>query len=140
MESYEKSVKEGALTPFTYQRLCCLHLEAGRLPQALGSAQQGIKVLKKARTNLPQEIYFWFVFQRLKRKIIRRIPFPTAWPEVDPGTSACLTASASNTGPPFTFSSSYGKYATILRKGWIESHNPYEIHPPTGMRHREGRY
>jgi len=74
LDSYEKGVKEGALTPFTYQRLCCLHLEAGRLPQALDCAQQGIKVLKKARTNLPQEIYFWFIFQRLKRKIIRRMP------------------------------------------------------------------
>jgi len=74
LDSYEKGVKAGALTPFTYQRLCCLHLEAGRLSQALGCAQQGIKVLKKARTNLPQEIYFWSVFQRLKRKIIRRMP------------------------------------------------------------------
>jgi tetratricopeptide (TPR) repeat protein len=74
LDSYEKGVKAGALTPFTYQRLCCLHLEAGRLSQALASAQQGIKVLKKARTNLPQEIYFWFLFQRLKRKIIRRMP------------------------------------------------------------------
>lgn len=74
LDSYEKSVKEGAITPFTYQRMCCLHLEAGRLPQALDCAQQGMKVLKKARTNLPQEIYFWFVFQRLKRKIIRRMP------------------------------------------------------------------
>ena len=74
MESYEKGVKAGALTPFTYQRLCCLHLEANRLPEALDCARQGIKVLKKARTNLPQEIYFWFIFQRLKRKIIRRIP------------------------------------------------------------------
>ena len=48
LDSYEKSVKEGALTPFTYQRLCCLHLEASRLPQALSCAEQGIKVLKKA--------------------------------------------------------------------------------------------
>jgi tetratricopeptide (TPR) repeat protein len=75
LESYEKGVKAGALTPFTYQRLCCLHLEAGRLSQALSCAQQGIKALKKARTNLPQEIYFWFIFQRLKRKIIRRMPY-----------------------------------------------------------------
>jgi tetratricopeptide (TPR) repeat protein len=74
LDSYEKSVKEGALTPFTYQRLSCLHLEAGRLTQALVCAQQGIKVLKKARTNIPQEIYFWFIFQRLKRRIIRRMP------------------------------------------------------------------
>jgi tetratricopeptide (TPR) repeat protein len=74
LDNYEKGVKEGALTPFTYHRLCCLHLEAGRLSQALGCAQQGIKVLKKARTNVPQEIYFWLVFQRLKLKIIRRMP------------------------------------------------------------------
>ena len=74
LDTYEKGVKAGALTPFTYQRLSVLHLEAGRLPQALACAQQGIKVLKKARTNLPQEIYFWFVFQRLKRKITRCMP------------------------------------------------------------------
>ena len=74
LDSYEKSVKEGALTPFTYQRLCSLHLEASRLSQALSCVEQGIKVLKKARTNIPQEIYFWFVFQRLKLKIIRRMP------------------------------------------------------------------
>ena len=74
LDSYEKGVKEGALTPFTYQRLCCLHLEAGRLPQALSYVQQGIKALKNARTNLPQEIYFWFIFQRLKRKIFRGMP------------------------------------------------------------------
>jgi tetratricopeptide (TPR) repeat protein len=74
LDSYEKSLKEGALTPFTYQRLTCLHLDAGRLPQALGCAKQGIKVLKKARTTVPQEIYFWFVFQKLKLRIIRRMP------------------------------------------------------------------
>jgi tetratricopeptide (TPR) repeat protein len=73
LDSYEKSVQEGALTPFTYQRLCCLHLEASRLPKAMGCAQQGIKILKKARTNLPQEIYFWFAFQKLKHKITRRM-------------------------------------------------------------------
>jgi len=67
--SYEKSVEEGALTPFTYQRLCCLNLEAGRFSQALNSAHKGIKALKKARTSIPHEIYFWLVFQRLKRKI-----------------------------------------------------------------------
>lgn len=71
LDSYEKGVLEGALTPFTYQRLCCLHLEASRLPKALSCAQQGIRILKKARTNLPQEIYFWFVFQKLKHKITR---------------------------------------------------------------------
>jgi tetratricopeptide (TPR) repeat protein len=74
LDSYDRSVREGALTPFTYLRLSCLHLEAGRLTQALASVQQGIKVLKKARTNLPQEIYFWFLFQRIKRKIIRLMP------------------------------------------------------------------
>jgi len=74
VETYEKSVQEGALTPFTYHRLSCLHLEAGRLPQALTYAKRGIKALKKARTNVPQEIYFWFVFTRLKRRITRRMP------------------------------------------------------------------
>jgi tetratricopeptide (TPR) repeat protein len=73
LDSYDRSVREGALTPFTYLRLSSLHLDAGRLTQALASVQQGIKVLKKARTNLPQEIYFWFLFQRIKRKITRSI-------------------------------------------------------------------
>jgi len=74
LDSYEKSVKEGALTPYTYQRLSCLHLEAGRLPQALEYAQKGVKVLKKSRTKVPEEIYFWFIFQKLKWKIRRRLP------------------------------------------------------------------
>jgi tetratricopeptide (TPR) repeat protein len=76
LESYEKGVAEGALTPFTYQRMSQLHLEASRFPKALGCARQGIQVLKKARTNLPQEIYFWFVFQKLKRKIARGMRSP----------------------------------------------------------------
>jgi tetratricopeptide (TPR) repeat protein len=77
LDSYGKGVQEGALTPFTYQRLCFLHLEADRLPLAMDYAQQGIRALKKARTNIPQEIYFWFVFQKLKRKINRRMRLST---------------------------------------------------------------
>jgi tetratricopeptide (TPR) repeat protein len=76
LESYENGVQEGALTPFTYQRMCALHLQASRFPKALGCAQQGLKVLKKARTNLPQEIYFWFVFQKLKHRITRCMRAP----------------------------------------------------------------
>ncbi len=73
LESYEKGVRQGALTPFTYQRMCCLHLDAGRFSQALNCARQGMQVLKEARTNMPQEIYFWFVFQKLKHKVVRRM-------------------------------------------------------------------
>ena len=71
LESYERGVQQGALTPFTYQRMCRLLIEAKRFPQALSCVRQGIKVLKEARTNLPQEIYFWCVFQKLKHKIVR---------------------------------------------------------------------
>lgn len=71
LESYTASAAEGALTPFTYQRLGELHLGAGRFPEALGCARKGLQVLKQACTNVPQELFFWFVFQRLKYRIAR---------------------------------------------------------------------
>ncbi|MDH4205455.1 MAG: tetratricopeptide repeat protein [Desulfobacteraceae bacterium] len=63
---YEKGVGEGSITPFSYQRLSCLHLDAGRPGKALEYCRRGIKSLKKANTNLFQEIYFRFLFHRLK--------------------------------------------------------------------------
>jgi tetratricopeptide (TPR) repeat protein len=65
---YEKGVQEGSITPFSYQRLSCLHLDAGRLEKALDYCQRGIKSLKKANTNFFQELYFRFLFHRLKRR------------------------------------------------------------------------
>jgi tetratricopeptide (TPR) repeat protein len=73
IESYETGVKEGALTPFTYVRLSRLHLEANRPSRALDYTRRGVAALKKARTNLPQEIYFLFIFQYIKRCIRRRL-------------------------------------------------------------------
>jgi tetratricopeptide (TPR) repeat protein len=72
MEVYESAVREGASTPFTFQRLAHLYLNAGRLPEALRHCNLGIKALKTARTNSFTEIYFWFIFQKLKRSIKRR--------------------------------------------------------------------
>lgn len=65
---YEKAVKEGSITPFSYQRLSSLHLDAGRWEKALVYCQRGIKSLKKAHTNFFQEIYFRFLFHKLKRR------------------------------------------------------------------------
>lgn len=73
LDSYDRSAQEGALTPFTYLRLSNLHLDAGRPSEALASAKRGIRALKKSRTNLPQEIYFWFLLQKMKWIIHRRI-------------------------------------------------------------------
>lgn len=71
-EVYASAVQEGAITPFTFQRLAQLHLDGGRLEEALRYCDLGIKALKKAHTNYFQEIYFWFIFKRLKRNIKRR--------------------------------------------------------------------
>jgi tetratricopeptide (TPR) repeat protein len=65
---YEKGVDEGSITPFLYQRLSCLHLDAGRLEKALDYCQRGIKSLKKSHTSFFQEIYFRFLFYRLNRR------------------------------------------------------------------------
>jgi len=73
LEVYEKGVKEGSMTPFSYQRLSCLLLNAGRSKEALKYCEKGIKSLKKADTNFFQEFYFWCLFQRLKRNIKRRL-------------------------------------------------------------------
>jgi len=65
---YEKGVTEGSITPFSYQRLSCLHLDAGRIEKALDYCHRGIKSLKNANTNFFQELYFRFFFYRLKRR------------------------------------------------------------------------
>jgi len=65
---YEKGVEEGSVTPFSYQRLSCLHLDAGQPGKALEYCRRGIKSLKKANTNLFQEIYFRFLFYNLERR------------------------------------------------------------------------
>jgi len=72
VEVYESAVREGTSTPFTFQRLAHLHLEAGRFKEALRHCDLGIKALKTARTNFFTEIYFWLIFQKLKRTIKRR--------------------------------------------------------------------
>ena len=73
IEVYEKGIKEGSMTPFSYQRLSCLLINAGRLKEALKYCEKGIKSLKKARPNFFQELYFWFLFRRLRRKIKRHL-------------------------------------------------------------------
>ncbi len=71
IEVYEKAVKEGSITPFSYQRLSDLHLNAGRFPEALKYCEKGSKSLKQAHVNFFQEVYFWFILKRLKRRIKR---------------------------------------------------------------------
>lgn len=72
VEAYESAVREGASTPFTFQHLAHLHLDAGRLKEALRHCGLGIKALRTARTNFFTEVYFWLIFQKLKRTIKRR--------------------------------------------------------------------
>jgi tetratricopeptide (TPR) repeat protein len=71
-EVYESGVKEGTSTPFTFQRLARLHLDDGELQEGLCYCDLGIKALRKARTNLFTEVYFWFIFKKLKRDIKRQ--------------------------------------------------------------------
>ena len=66
---YEKCVSEGSITPFTYQRLAQLYLDRRNFGRASEFVRQGIRCLKNAKTDLFQEIYFWFIFQRLKLRI-----------------------------------------------------------------------
>ena len=71
-EVYESAVQEGTSTPFTFQHLAILHLDAGNFEEARRHCDLGIKILKKAHTNFFQEVYFWLIFQKLKRTIKRR--------------------------------------------------------------------
>lgn len=71
---YEKAVKEGTSTPFCYQRLACLCIDAGRLPEAMKYCDQGLRSLKRARTTFFQEVYFWLIFRRIERKIKHLLP------------------------------------------------------------------
>lgn len=68
---YEKGAKEGSTTPFCYQRLACLCMDAGRLREARDYCSQGRKCLKRARTTFFQEVYFWLLFRRIERRIKR---------------------------------------------------------------------
>jgi tetratricopeptide (TPR) repeat protein len=75
IEVYQKGVSEGTITPFTYQRLSYLLLNSNRLLEAMSYCEKGLGCLKRApHINLAQEIYFWLIFQRLKRKIKSRLP------------------------------------------------------------------
>lgn len=74
IEIYEKGAKEGAITPFTYQRLAALHLSSGNLREASEYCQKGLRSLKRSKTDFFQEVYFWFLFQKLKYKIKRTSP------------------------------------------------------------------
>ena len=74
IKTYEKAVKEGTITPFTYQRLAVLHFKSGNLREANGYCQKGLRSLKRSKTDFFQEVYFWFIFQKLKYKIKRSLP------------------------------------------------------------------
>jgi tetratricopeptide (TPR) repeat protein len=74
IKTYEKGVKEGTITPFTFQRLALLHLNSGNFREAIDYCQKGLRSLKLAKTDFFQEVYFWFIFQKLKRKIKRSLP------------------------------------------------------------------
>ncbi len=71
IEIYEKGAKEGTITPFTYQRLAVLHLNSGNFREAIDYCQEGLRSLKQAKTDFFQEVYFWVIFQKLRRKIKR---------------------------------------------------------------------
>jgi len=68
---YQQGVKEGTITPFTYQRLAFLYLDSGRPQKAVDYCNKGLKCLKPAKTNLFQEIYFQILFRNLRRKAER---------------------------------------------------------------------
>ena len=70
---YEKGIEEGSITPFSYQRLSSLYLNAGSFQEALEYCEKGIKSLKKAHTNFFQEFYFWLLLRRLRKKIKRHL-------------------------------------------------------------------
>jgi tetratricopeptide (TPR) repeat protein len=75
IEVYEKGVSEGTITPFTYQRLSYLLLNNNRFLEAMSYCEKGLRRLKRApHINFAQEIYFWLIFQNLKRKIKNRLP------------------------------------------------------------------
>ena len=74
IDIYEKGEKEGTITPFTFQRLALLHLNLGNFREAIDYCQKGLRSLKRAKTDFFQEVYFWFVFQKLKYKIKRSLP------------------------------------------------------------------
>jgi tetratricopeptide (TPR) repeat protein len=80
IEFYEKGVKEGTITPFTYQRLACLYLDSGKLKKSFDYCRKGIESFKRSKTDFFQEVYFWFIFQNIKRKIKQRMKKLTVVP------------------------------------------------------------
>ena len=70
---YQQGVKEGTITPFTYQRLAFLHLDSGRPEKTVSYCIKGLKCLKPAKTNLFQEIYFQIILRNLRWKAKRLV-------------------------------------------------------------------
>ena len=73
IEVYQKCVNEGSITPFTYHRLAVLYFDVGKLIPAYEYCNQGIKSLKPAKTDFFQELYFHYLFRKLRWKITRRM-------------------------------------------------------------------
>jgi len=65
---YELGVKEGSITPFTYERLASLYIDTGNHKKAVDYCTKGLRCLKSAKTNLFQEIYFHIILRNLRRK------------------------------------------------------------------------
>jgi Flp pilus assembly protein TadD len=68
---YRRAAEEGSVAPFTYVRLAELSLAAGRCGDAAAYCRRGQQALKGANTDVRAELYFWWVFQRLKRQARR---------------------------------------------------------------------
>lgn len=65
---YELGVKEGSITPFTYERLANLYIGTGNHKKAVDYCNKGLRCLKSAKANLFQEIYFHIILRNLRRK------------------------------------------------------------------------
>ena len=65
---YKLGVKEGSITPFTYERLANLYIDKGNHKKAVDYCNKGLRCLKPAKANLFQEIYFHIILRNLRRK------------------------------------------------------------------------
>jgi len=65
---FELGVKEGSITPFTYERLASLYIDTGNHKKAVDYCNKGLRCLKSAKANLFQEIYFHIILRNLRRK------------------------------------------------------------------------
>ena len=138
----------GALTPFTYQRLCCLHLEAGRMSQALDCARRHQGIEKGPHQPSPGDL----LLVRLSEAEAEDHPPHAAFPESKVLNPHQLSAKPRKAGVadnlftslhkriivyavnsiiisvgvgsrkffPFYFFSNYGNVLSLHRKGWIE--------------------